>query len=62
MEETLTEIKRIPSLLKFEIDELQIEPEKHYWNFCVNCGTQLDSRKCKLFCPQCGFYHNCSEP
>ncbi len=62
MEEILTEVKKIPSLLKFEIEELPIEIEHHYWNFCVNCGTQMDSRKCKLFCPKCGFYHNCSEP
>jgi rubrerythrin len=34
----------------------------HYWQYCVNCGTLLQSRKCKLFCPKCGFYHSCSEP
>lgn len=62
MEIRKNEIKEIPSLLKFGIAELHIEIEKHYWNYCVNCGTQLDSRKCKLFCPICGFYHNCSEP
>jgi hypothetical protein len=34
----------------------------HYWQYCVNCGTLLESRKCKLICPKCGFYHSCSEP
>lgn len=34
----------------------------HYWQYCVNCGAKLESRKCKLFCPRCGFYHSCSEP
>jgi len=34
----------------------------HYWQYCVNCGTVLQSRKCKLICPKCGFYHSCSEP
>jgi hypothetical protein len=34
----------------------------HYWQYCVNCGTKLEGRKCKLFCPKCGFYHSCSEP
>ena len=45
MEIRKNEIKEIPSLLKFGIAELHIEIEKHYWNYCVNCGTQLDSRK-----------------
>jgi len=46
----------------------QTEPEScpankmHYWQYCVNCGTILESRKCKLICPKCGFYHSCSEP
>ncbi len=34
----------------------------HYWQYCVNCGTMLEGRKCKLICPRCGFYHSCSEP
>ena len=34
----------------------------HYWQYCVNCGTLLEGRKCKLICPKCGFYHSCSEP
>jgi predicted RNA-binding Zn-ribbon protein involved in translation (DUF1610 family) len=36
--------------------------EDHYWQYCVNCGTKLEGRKCKLICPKCGFYHSCSEP
>jgi|GEM_PF-5470313 len=62
MENIQNEIKKIPSLLNFEIKQIEAQRENHYWNFCVNCGTPLDSRKCKLFCPKCGFYHNCSEP
>ncbi|OGU28016.1 MAG: hypothetical protein A2X66_01745 [Ignavibacteria bacterium GWA2_54_16] len=36
--------------------------QNHFWQYCVNCGTVLESRKCKLICPKCGFYHSCSEP
>ncbi|MCU0452212.1 MAG: hypothetical protein MUE68_00995 [Bacteroidetes bacterium] len=46
------------------LEEIQRPPaaEPHYWMYCVNCGTLLDSRKCKLICHTCGFYHSCSEP
>ena len=49
-----------------QIEELNLEETKsdefHYWQYCVNCGTLLESRKCKLICSKCGFYHSCSEP
>lgn len=48
-----------------QLEEIQVKPttpEPHYWMYCVNCGTLLDSRKCKLICHTCGFYHSCSEP
>jgi len=40
----------------------QLREGLHYWQYCVNCGTLLEGRKCKLICPKCGFYHSCSEP
>ncbi|HLB00875.1 MAG TPA: hypothetical protein VJO14_05780 [Bacteroidota bacterium] len=35
---------------------------EHFRQYCVNCGTRLESRKCRLICPRCGFYHSCGEP
>lgn len=28
---------------------------------CPVCSTKLDSRKCKLFCPLCGYYMSCAD-
>jgi hypothetical protein len=27
---------------------------------CLNCGAELEERKCKLFC-RCGYYASCSD-
>lgn len=56
-----TEIKKISSLLN-PSKEKEIKTESHFWQYCVNCGNELISKKCKLICPNCGFYHSCSEP
>jgi len=29
--------------------------------YCPNCSTQLRESRCKLKCPQCGFYLSCSD-
>jgi Zn finger protein HypA/HybF involved in hydrogenase expression len=29
--------------------------------YCPNCSTQLVDSRCKLKCPQCGFYLSCSD-
>ena len=29
--------------------------------YCPVCSTKLESRKCKLFCAQCGYYMSCAD-
>ena len=29
--------------------------------YCPVCSLRLASRKCKLFCTQCGYYMSCSD-
>ena len=29
--------------------------------YCPVCSTKLESRKCKLFCPKCGYYMSCAD-
>ncbi len=56
------EIKEIQSLLNLSPTKKIIPEQNHFWQYCVNCGNELISKKCKLICPQCGFFHSCSEP
>jgi len=29
--------------------------------FCPLCSARLQSRKCKMVCPRCGYFMSCSE-
>jgi hypothetical protein len=33
----------------------------HPERFCPNCSAELKVSRCKLGCPQCGFYLSCSD-
>ena len=33
----------------------------HPERFCPNCSVELRENRCKLGCPQCGFYLSCSD-
>lgn len=29
---------------------------------CVNCGHELQEHRCKVRCPRCGYFEDCSDP
>lgn len=29
--------------------------------FCPTCGNRLDAVRCKLICPQCGYFMSCAD-
>lgn len=28
---------------------------------CLNCGMYLDQKQCKMKCPRCGYFEDCSD-
>jgi hypothetical protein len=34
---------------------------RHPQQYCPNCSAELKESRCKLTCPQCGFYLSCSD-
>jgi len=36
-------------------------PDEQAMLFCPVCSVRLASRKCKLFCEQCGYYMSCAD-
>jgi len=31
-------------------------------HICERCGERMEERKCKILCPNCGAYRDCSDP
>ncbi len=29
---------------------------------CANCGRELVENRCKVLCPECGYFEDCSDP
>jgi hypothetical protein len=40
-----------------KIENPPLDPSR----FCPTCSTDLVEQKCKLKCPQCGYYLSCSD-
>jgi len=41
--------------------EFEREDDEHPSSFCPVCSARLESQKCKLRCPTCGYYMSCSD-
>jgi hypothetical protein len=42
---------------RIQVDRIQVDPGQ----YCPNCSAKLRESRCKLKCPQCGFYLSCSD-
>lgn len=48
-----------PALAPGDAAEPQEEREPMLW--CPVCSRRLEQKKCKLFCPECGYFMSCAD-
>ncbi|MGH9588691.1 MAG: hypothetical protein ACRD3F_17245 [Acidobacteriaceae bacterium] len=36
-------------------------PAEHHCVYCPNCSQRLTEHRCKLVCPNCGYYLSCAD-
>jgi hypothetical protein len=42
-------------------DDKSAQPNELPAQFCPVCSAKLESRRCKMVCPRCGYFMSCSE-
>jgi hypothetical protein len=49
----------------YETQRSEVEPDvsapEFPVQFCPVCSLRLESRHCKMICPQCGYFISCSD-
>jgi len=53
--------RMIPTEQKIAVEIPRPNQPAHPERFCPNCSAELKDNRCKLSCPQCGFYLSCSD-
>lgn len=42
-------------------DGFSLGPHEDVSRYCPVCSQRLESRRCKLICPVCGYYMSCAD-
>jgi rubrerythrin len=44
-----------------KLEGISLAPNDHASRYCPLCSQRLESRRCKLICPVCGYYMSCAD-
>ncbi len=51
--------------MPYETQQCEVEPDvsapEFPVQFCPVCSLWLEPRRCKMICPQCGYFMSCSD-